>query len=60
MSFDSLTAGIESFQRFAGLTVTGRMDNETRKKMTESRCGNPDVPGKYQKIKDKHSQANVL
>jgi hypothetical protein len=37
-----LNEAIKSFQKFAGLNVTGRIDNATRKLMQTKRCQNPD------------------
>ena len=42
--FDEATEeALRTFQRFANLEVTGKLDAPTRKKMTQARCGNPDV-----------------
>ena len=35
---------IKSFQRFFGLSVTGRLNEETLKEMLKPRCGVPDLP----------------
>lgn len=31
------------FQRMVGLNVTGKLDEATRKKMSQRRCGLPDI-----------------
>jgi hypothetical protein len=45
-TFDDATAeAIRHFQRFAGLPVTGVVDEATADKMNQPRCGNPDPSG---------------
>jgi hypothetical protein len=42
--FDEATEeALRAFQQFAGLPVTGELDARTREKMTQARCGNPDI-----------------
>lgn len=44
--FDGATAdAVRRFQEFAGLPVTGAVDEATAAKMNEPRCGNPDPTG---------------
>lgn len=44
-TFDEATAeAVRRFQEFAGLAVTGVVDEPTAAKMNEPRCGNPDAP----------------
>ncbi len=44
-TFDSATAdAVRRFQEFAGLPVTGVVDEATAARMNEPRCGNPDAP----------------
>uniref|UniRef100_H2ZEY6 Peptidase metallopeptidase domain-containing protein n=1 Tax=Ciona savignyi TaxID=51511 RepID=H2ZEY6_CIOSA len=45
LSLESLSESIRSFQRFAGLTITGELDAETLNAMGKKRCGNPDIAG---------------
>lgn len=40
---EDLERGLRSFQRFTGLTVTGRLDSATRELMRTPRCGLPDI-----------------
>lgn len=42
-SLDSLRTAIQRFQEFAGLPKTGELDNRTKKKMKQPRCGMQDV-----------------
>jgi hypothetical protein len=43
-AFDEATVeALRHFQRFAGLEVTGELDEATRAKMNQKRCGNPDT-----------------
>ncbi len=45
-SFDEATAeAVRHFQAFAGLPVTGVVDEATAAKMNQPRCGNPDPAG---------------
>ena len=45
-TFDSATAqAVRRFQEFAGIPVTGIVDQATAAKMSQPRCGNPDVAG---------------
>ena len=45
-AFDDSTAeAVRRFQEFAGLPVTGVVDEATAAKMNQPRCGNPDTPG---------------
>jgi hypothetical protein len=45
-TFDEATAqAVRTFQRFAGLPVTGIVDDATAATMNLKRCGNPDAPG---------------
>ena len=37
-----ITHSLKAFQRFAGLNVTGKFDEETVKKMKAPRCGDKD------------------
>ena len=39
LSNEVMTDAIEEFQAFAGLEVTGELDNETQSLMNEPRCG---------------------
>lgn len=41
---DGTLAGLRRFQQFAGLPVTGELDEATVAQMTVPRCGFPDVP----------------
>jgi len=42
--FDEATEeALRTFQRFAGLSITGKLDKATREKMQQPRCGNPDI-----------------
>lgn len=41
-SDDYLRIAIEKMQKYAGLNVTGNLDNETFELMQKRRCGNPD------------------
>jgi hypothetical protein len=45
-TFDEATAeALRRFQEFAGLPVTGEVDEATAEKMNQPRCGNPDPSG---------------
>ncbi len=45
-TFDDGTAeAVRRFQEFAGLPVTGVVDQATADRMNQPRCGNPDPPG---------------
>uniref|UniRef100_A0AC35UGG5 ZnMc domain-containing protein n=1 Tax=Rhabditophanes sp. KR3021 TaxID=114890 RepID=A0AC35UGG5_9BILA len=37
------SSAVKKFQEFAGLKVTGKLTEETKRKMAEPRCGSPDV-----------------
>ncbi|CAG7816603.1 unnamed protein product [Allacma fusca] len=39
---EKLTKAVSEFQRYAGLNETGKLDEDTRMKMTSPRCGNKD------------------
>ena len=43
-STDEVREAIESMQRFAGLPVTGEIDEETAEMMAKPRCGVKDIP----------------
>ncbi|XP_018342611.1 PREDICTED: matrix metalloproteinase-14 isoform X3 [Trachymyrmex septentrionalis] len=45
LSEDKLTAAIEEFQAFAGLNITGELNEETAKLMATPRCGVKDKVG---------------
>jgi len=47
MSAETLAESVRSFQRFAGLPMTGTLDKQTLEKMSAKRCGNSDIAGKY-------------
>lgn len=42
-SLNDLRSAIQRFQEFAGLPTTGELDNRTKKKMKQPRCGMQDV-----------------
>ncbi|CAK8672150.1 unnamed protein product [Clavelina lepadiformis] len=44
-TLESLTKAIKSFQRFAGIPMTGELDQLTTEKMSAKRCGNSDISG---------------
>ena len=48
-----MTAAIKRFQKFFGLPVTGRLDEETLEEMKKPRCGVPDfgVHGESMRVK---------
>ena len=60
LSADELRLGIENFQRFAGIAVTGEMNNETREWMNKPRCGNPDMHGEEDRFKTEVSYYTSL
>ena len=45
---------VESMQRFAGLPVTGEVDEETAKMMGRPRCGVKDTVPRYNAAGDKY------
>lgn len=45
LSPNEYTNAIANFQRFAGINVTGIMDETTHEWMVKPRCGNPDMTG---------------
>jgi len=40
---DATEEALRTFQKFAGLSVTGKLDEATAEKMQQPRCGNPDI-----------------
>ena len=46
-STDEVREAIESMQRFAGLPVTGEIDEETAEMMAKPRCGVKDILPRY-------------
>src|SRR5437868_13763347 len=48
-AFDEATEhALRSFQKFYGLSVTGKLDEDTVHLMQKPRCGTPDNPAKTQ------------
>ncbi|KMQ86316.1 matrix metalloproteinase-14, partial [Lasius niger] len=45
LSEEKLTAAIEEFQAFAGINITGELNEETAKLMATPRCGVKDKVG---------------
>lgn len=43
---NDVTTAIRKFQKFFGLSVTGKLDQATMKVMSKPRCGLPDVVSK--------------
>jgi peptidoglycan hydrolase-like protein with peptidoglycan-binding domain len=40
---DATEEALRTFQKMAGLEITGKLDAPTREKATQPRCGNPDI-----------------
>ncbi|XP_078372448.1 collagenase 3-like [Oculina patagonica] len=53
-----MTTAIKRFQKFFGLPVTGRLDEETLYEMRKPRCGVPDVGFNGERIRAKRYKTN--
>lgn len=60
LSPDAMKNSIMEFQRFAGLNVTGEMDEETERMMAQPRCGVKDIVGHGARAKRFALQGELL